>query len=1025
MMNINDEDVSLGLVLSSRNYRIQTRLNNSSGAGVNANSRLDMAFAASDPLSELVWSPHNGLSLKCANSSLADKKPLLLWNVGPSSKGLSPSQCIRSEGNPDDNAVDQGNLAISQTIIDVDDTFCHKATLFGPSGNSPVPESEAKCKMEDDAGTKDAIQEEENCMDAREDDLCRPQNVQVADVAESSIRNAGLSTLVTGMNDSKVDMAIDVADCAEPLAKKLSEALVCSPPDLPNQKETDDDVSSAVGEANENKTKIPCPISAPPLKKMEASAENDLCLLVAKGTCNLGEIEPQREKSSPVEKSLTNSGICLSQAKGKEKALSDGDICGRSSNDVDDSHESVESCNSAGLLSRGVKRQSYDQELIVGSKRMKQMQGSSDSTSIVRRDSSFMNWISNMVKGLSSPNKEDSSSLAFTLACTNDIYGKNNQENVMCNETHDPASRNTGFKSIFQSSYCRNTNMSDAGVENVDDSIEEPEAVAVADKASPENLSRSREGSEDNSCKQIVVSNKEVNPDVVGRLSKPWVFAAGSAAPHASETDLLGDKASDILVCNRAKDGAIPSDSSGKQMNRTAERTSVDITLAVSNGPGKINPLNSLWITRLSTRTRMLEKCDKVTQDADACSTDCPKGDHDSRENDVFPIDQKISEVKDVSPDCPVYASEKEIQMLTANGEASVGLKSPAKLSPILPPPKSRSSEAMASVFARRLDALRHIPSKTIDTPTCSATCFFCGSAHDLRECPQVTEAELEDLLAKSNLFERLAESPCLCIRCFELDHWAISCPLAPSTKHWRSEQNVSFFSRFTACRLQLRNGNEKRSSYHRGDEDHKLVAADRTAGCSKKLLSGSFPSNLTLDMNKCSNRRVSASNEIQRSTVSNFAKNVKDNQNYPPCKLFTAQNTVATSEIFHAVRNLRLSRANILRWMNSDVSLSHLNGFFLRLRLGKLEAELGGTGYYVACITGDASEHNSCQSKKSILVDVGGIRSSVGSQYVSNHDFSEDEIKAWWCRIVKSGCRIPSLDELNSKINDRKSLGF
>lgn len=41
------------------------------------------------------------------------------------------------------------------------------------------------------------------------------------------------------------------------------------------------------------------------------------------------------------------------------------------------------------------------------------------------------------------------------------------------------------------------------------------------------------------------------------------------------------------------------------------------------------------------------------------------------------------------------------------------------------------------------------------------------------------------------------------------------------------------------------------------------------------------------------------------------------------------------------------------LRWMNSNVSLSHLNGFFLRLRIGKWGTRLGGTGYYVACITG------------------------------------------------------------------------
>ncbi|KAK4382884.1 hypothetical protein Sango_2829900 [Sesamum angolense] len=226
----------------------------------------------------------------------------------------------------------------------------------------------AKCRLEDDAGSKDAIQKEENCVDAREDVLCRPQNIQVVDVAENNIRNSGLNTLAAGLLDSKVDMAIDVVDCAEPLAKKLSEALVCSSAYLQNQKEPDDEVTSAVGEVNKIKTKMPCPISAPPLKKMESSAENDLCLLVAEGTCNLSEIEPHREKSSPVETSPTNSRICLSQAKGKEKALSDGDIYGRSLNDDDDSHESVESCNSAGLLSRGIKRQGYDQGLILEAK---------------------------------------------------------------------------------------------------------------------------------------------------------------------------------------------------------------------------------------------------------------------------------------------------------------------------------------------------------------------------------------------------------------------------------------------------------------------------------------------------------------------------------------------------------------------------------------------------------------------------------------------------------------------------------
>lgn len=45
--------------------------------------------------------------------------------------------------------------------------------------------------------------------------------------------------------------------------------------------------------------------------------------------------------------------------------------------------------------------------------------------------------------------------------------------------------------------------------------------------------------------------------------------------------------------------------------------------------------------------------------------------------------------------------------------------------------------------------------------------------------------------------------------------------------------------------------------------------------------------------------------------------------------------------------------RLTFLRWMNSHTSSLHLDGFFLRLRLGKWEEDIGGTGYHVACITG------------------------------------------------------------------------
>ena len=40
-------------------------------------------------------------------------------------------------------------------------------------------------------------------------------------------------------------------------------------------------------------------------------------------------------------------------------------------------------------------------------------------------------------------------------------------------------------------------------------------------------------------------------------------------------------------------------------------------------------------------------------------------------------------------------------------------------------------------------------------------------------------------------------------------------------------------------------------------------------------------------------------------------------------------------------------------RWINSKKSVSGLEGFFLRLRLGKWAEGLGGTGYHVARIEG------------------------------------------------------------------------
>uniref|UniRef100_A0A6N2MNX9 Uncharacterized protein n=1 Tax=Salix viminalis TaxID=40686 RepID=A0A6N2MNX9_SALVM len=78
-MDTNDKNmepvIDLGFSLGYSNQCIQRRLKNDSGpgAGANAASSVDMTFVATNALSELVWSPKKGLSLKCADGTFSQQ----------------------------------------------------------------------------------------------------------------------------------------------------------------------------------------------------------------------------------------------------------------------------------------------------------------------------------------------------------------------------------------------------------------------------------------------------------------------------------------------------------------------------------------------------------------------------------------------------------------------------------------------------------------------------------------------------------------------------------------------------------------------------------------------------------------------------------------------------------------------------------------------------------------------------------------------------------------------------------------
>ena len=104
------------LVVNYSNHCLWKNLNNDSGAGANAASRVDMALSATDPLSEIVWSPDRGFSLNSVDSSFDDKNASLYHGVGPSSMAFALLEGVTG--------------GISNNDIPIDDVFVNPITVI-------------------------------------------------------------------------------------------------------------------------------------------------------------------------------------------------------------------------------------------------------------------------------------------------------------------------------------------------------------------------------------------------------------------------------------------------------------------------------------------------------------------------------------------------------------------------------------------------------------------------------------------------------------------------------------------------------------------------------------------------------------------------------------------------------------------------------------------------------------------------------------------------------------------------------
>ncbi|KAJ0228685.1 Zinc knuckle [Hirschfeldia incana] len=742
----------------------------SSSSRENAEEGGRMKVASSvDVLSELVWSPRNGLTLRCADFSFTGKPQLLSPNffhhIGQQhTYNNNNTEKIMSTQQEDDALVDERNQACNEMNIPL--------SGVGDSVENMEPEREEmdddKVETNDDSGTR-------------------------------------------------------VASSKRSLGNEEPEALLANE-QLRSQEEVETSLDA---------------------ERLEATDENDLAskALVA--------CESRGDEAGP----SGSQERLLAKAKGKEKAVSDGNFDGKD----DESFGSVESCNSAGLLLRGGKKRApgFEQQLILGSKRLKTLsQECLGSTSKLNHDSSFMNWISNMTKGIWKGSEEDDNSPFVALNTT--TSDANAQQ-----ELSPSGCRNTGFQSFFQSIYCpKKRGQAMDSLQEVLPLIPEQCLITKGDQLS-------------SSGNDISSGNKleDKDPNISPSKSKP---------------------SEEQKTCNEAVEkvttpySGLQSKTKTSEEQKTCGEANEKVTPCLAN---RNSGLESLWISRFSSKPSFPQKkTNEVAKD------------------DILPIVSSL---------------------------------------------RIESSEAMASLFARRLEAMKHImPSgeKAEEGEKTVRICFYCGKkGHRLQDCLQVTDTELRDLVQNISARNGKEEASGVCIRCFQLSHWAATCPNAPLYSPGVAEDRVM---------------------------KHALASTSGT-----KLPFTGF--------------------------------------------------TDVPKPVFDAVQILRLTRTDVLKWINSKKSVLGLEGFFLRLRLGKWEEGLGGTGYHVARIDG-ATEGQSSRKHSvngSIPVKVGGMSCYVESQFISNKDFLEEELKAWWRSTGKSAGRssvdsFPSAEELSRKIQQRKLLG-
>ncbi|KAL2601151.1 hypothetical protein AAZV13_10G150900 [Glycine max] len=711
-----------GLIL---NYSNKCIWKNDSGAGANAACRIDKTFSAIDPLSEIVWSPDKGFSLKCVDSSFTNKKTSLLGDVEPSSMVLALLQSVNGSSTTD-KPIDDVSVEPIVVICSKSDVSSTDTPARNPASDSIVIIPDHKtCEDDHDIGFGDNMQkmtteretpnlpnsQKENVMNDLEKNICAQANIGTAIISEIKGNKSTMSGQVDERLLSNLSLQGDEPKCR--MEENPSPSKHCNgdiDTGIVNQVvEIEDGLYTMVEHTIECKGSsalgtnlISSGIS--PSQKLESTAENDLQTFNYEATCAATSTVLVSKFSKNKNKFHVN-----------EKML----LCSKN-------HQVMPSpSNSRIQMTRNEgRKRSKMQQVIIGSKKFKkQTQETSCSKSYVKPDSSFMNLISNMIKGCSQSTQDGDKSLALNLENPNHHLQQLDQKLLKCNKNQDSELKNAGFRSNFQSmvgAKFKNvgTRMSQVGEASKDF---EPGTKVHGIDATPITFY-----AENNSLyRQYLQSNKlEISE---GRFDacppiQPQTRPINSLNSHEHwKNNSMENENCYNLELTKEKEGMAllslhsPSTRQNRNDNENAESCAMYESKGICH---RSDNVEGLWINRfLPKSTSPLVVFDHLNErgGSEVHSASCAMLPNSNKH--ISLNNCKIEEAKEQSADDQLLSEAQNLHNCCVNKEDSTVLKDDKgnqyhtaklhKFNSFTPFPGLRAAGPMVSMFARRLGAIK------------------------------------------------------------------------------------------------------------------------------------------------------------------------------------------------------------------------------------------------------------------------------------------------------------------------------